>query len=181
MSPNAITTLILTLLILSSPFHVYALSTDSQQPIEIEADGVKIDERTGTSTYTGDVRLKQGSIRLTAEKIFVYTNKDRNLRKIIATGNLTTFKQLPDNTSEFVEGKARRIEYAADDGSLLLLNDAVLKQEKNVLKSNRIEYDSHNAAVKAGFGTKNKPDGVNNTKKERIKLIIQPPKKKTNK
>ncbi|MEY3041343.1 MAG: hypothetical protein RLZZ174_425, partial [Pseudomonadota bacterium] len=50
---------LLVLLALASVSH--ALPEDEQQPIEIEADRAELDDATGTATYSGAVRLDQGS------------------------------------------------------------------------------------------------------------------------
>ena len=44
----------------------YALSTDKDQPIHVEANSVEIDDRKGISIYQGDGDDKHGSINMTA-------------------------------------------------------------------------------------------------------------------
>ena len=44
----------------------HALSSDKDQPIELAADSVDVDEGKGVSTYKGNVDLRQGSMKLLA-------------------------------------------------------------------------------------------------------------------
>ena len=44
---------------------VVALSTDYDQPIEIESDFAELDDVEGTTVYIGNVIVVQGSIRMT--------------------------------------------------------------------------------------------------------------------
>ena len=52
---------------------VNALQSDSQQPINLTADRAEMDDSKGISTYTGSVKLIQGSLTLTGERLIVET------------------------------------------------------------------------------------------------------------
>ncbi|MDX1519199.1 MAG: LptA/OstA family protein, partial [Gammaproteobacteria bacterium] len=54
----------------------FALTTDKDQPIEIEADAAELDDRKNVTVYTGNVIVTQGSIRMTGEKMTVYYTDD---------------------------------------------------------------------------------------------------------
>ena len=43
------------------PAALWALASDREQPITVEADGVEINDRTGVSVYKGNVVIRQGS------------------------------------------------------------------------------------------------------------------------
>ena len=74
---------------------VYALTSDKNEPILIEADQVQIVEKTGLSTYTGNVKFQQGSIKIEADNIVIYTEK-KKFKKAIASGSPAHFTQKPD-------------------------------------------------------------------------------------
>ena len=54
-------------LLLFTPLPASALSSDAQQPIQIEADSLVVRDKENTSTYTGNVRLNQGSLKIRCE------------------------------------------------------------------------------------------------------------------
>jgi len=53
-----------------------AESSDRDQPIDLEADSVQVDDAKQTSTYVGNVILKQGSLLIKADKLIVKEDKD---------------------------------------------------------------------------------------------------------
>lgn len=150
---------------LMSPVH--ALSTDSQQPINIEADSVDIDNQQGISVYKGNVVMTQGSIRLSGDVVTVYS-PNQVLQKAVAEGNPAKYKQRPDNKEEDMRAQAQRMEYFADTEKLILLEGAHVWQGKDEFSGNKIEYDTKRSIVQASKA----PSG-----KERVQVIIQPQKK----
>ncbi|MCK5876246.1 MAG: lipopolysaccharide transport periplasmic protein LptA [Candidatus Marithrix sp.] len=155
----------LTLLICNN---TYALSNDREQPILIEADQAIIDNIKGIATYEGNVVVTQGSIRIDADKITLNYTPEQAIEKIIATGNLASFKQHLDN-DEDINAKAKHMEYNAIKDILHLTDEAELRKQKNdrdIYTSNapHITYDT-----KKGF---TKADGGDN--KGRIKISIEP-------
>lgn len=141
----------------------YALSSDNEQPIIIEADSVDIDENTGVSVYQGDVVFAQGTIRITADKVNVH-QVERRTKKIFAWGNPATFRQLTEEQKE-VKGRAKRFEYFADKDEFIMVGDAVLTQQTDSFSSDRISYDRKNGLVKAGASAKGQ---------QRVRIILDP-------
>ncbi len=152
------------LLWLMIPTFVFALETDKSSPILIEANQVDMAEKTGISTYTGNVTLQQGSIKISADSIVVYT-QNKKLQRIIATGNPAYFSQQPDHSSEPVQASAKHVEYAATTGMLILLDNAKMQQGANSFSSNKIEYDTVNDILSASSAKQGK---------QRVKAVIQP-------
>jgi len=150
------------LLLLSS--QALALSSDKDKPIEVEADGVEIDDSKGTQVFTGHVVITQGSFRIAADQVTVY-NKNKKTDKIIATGKPVKFKQRPDGKKSDVHGRALRIEYFAVSEIVELIDDAKLTQDGNTFASDRIRYNRKKALVQAGASAKGK---------QRVKIRIQP-------
>ena len=144
--------------------NTFALDTDKSSPILIEANQVNMAEKTGVSTYTGDVKLEQGSIKIQADSIVVYTN-NKKLKRIIATGRPAHFSQQPDQKSQRVKASANHVEYVSASGMLLLLDNAKMQQGANSFSGNKIEYDTVNDILSAKSSSKNK---------QRVKAIIQP-------
>lgn len=151
-----------------APGTAFALSTDRDQPMYIEADKVHIDEKSGVSTYRGNVSLTQGSMHLTADKAAVHNKKDQTLEKVMIVGNPVRFRQRPDDAAEDVRAESRRMEYFADKDRLNLIEEAKVWQGGNVFTGNRIVYDTLHHVV---TGTK-----APGEKSDRVRITIQPKK-----
>lgn len=144
--------------------HVYALESDTKQPVTIESDSGFYDDRKGLSTYTGKVVIVQGTMRLDADKVVVYL-QDREIKKMIATGTPVKFQQTPEAGKEDVHGNSLIIEYYPETELLIMMQKAVIWQGGNSTASERIEYDRASEVVKAGqVGSSSK----------RVHVILQP-------
>lgn len=161
---------LLTLLALAIPAVSVALESDMEQPIMIEADSLEINDREGTSLYRGNVVVDQGTIHITADSVKVTQRQDR-ADHILARGKPVFFRQQADEKGQMVEGTAETAEYDADSDTLYLTGNAILKQGKDSLKSDRIVYDRAKAVVRAGASAQGE---------KRVKVSIQPSKKKNN-
>lgn len=150
------------LLLLSA--NAWALSTDKDQPVSIEADSVDIDEAKEIAIYRGNVILVQGSINLNAEKVVVYNFQSDDSR-IVATGKQVKFSQRPDDSDQLIKGRANKAEYGINSTKLELTGKAVLVKGKNTFKNDKIIYDRVKAIVKAGTSAQGK---------ERVKITIGP-------
>lgn len=144
----------------SAPF---ALESDREQPIELVADSVDIDEAKNISIYRGDVDLRQGSIRLLADVVTVQ-HVERKPAKIIAEGRPVKFRQQSERGP--VNGEAKQVEYEVASENLVLIGDAVLVQGKDTMRSDRIVYDRVRAVVKAGAAANGK---------QRVRISIEAP------
>ncbi len=141
---------------------LWARSSDAQQPLHIEADQVRLDERNGVSTYTGNVYMKQGTLEVRAARIEVHA-PGKVLDRVVAEGRLATLDQISDE-GKAVHAEAARMEYFAARRLIILSTEATLWQEGNEFRSDRIEYLMAEGRVNAGSDD---PEG-------RVKVIIQP-------
>ena len=145
---------------------VAALSSDREQPIELEADSAHIDERTGVSVYTGNVKLTQGSTKLLADRLTVERGEDGN--RVVAEGQPATFSQQPDDKPEPVEGRAKTIDYHTGRERVILTGSAEVWQGGNRFASERIVYDTATDTVRGGQASPGAKPG------ERVRITIQP-------
>jgi len=127
----------------------WALQTDSQQPIKVEADKASIEKKSGTSTYNGNVVVRQGSMRISADTLIITTYQGK-FQKMVAQGNPTTFQQKTDSNHKTISSSARKITFLANKDIVIFEKNAVLKQGKNTFASNRIVYDIKVDQVNAG-------------------------------
>ncbi|NIP28666.1 MAG: lipopolysaccharide transport periplasmic protein LptA, partial [Gammaproteobacteria bacterium] len=120
-------TLLFLMLLVAPP--CLALTTDKDQPIEIEADTAELDDKKNVTIYSGNVIVVQGSIRMTGEKMTVYYTEDSDLETVVMVGNPATYKQLPDKSDVYDEAEAKRMEYYNPRNLIVLINNAIVKQE----------------------------------------------------
>ncbi|MEY4590995.1 MAG: lipopolysaccharide transport periplasmic protein LptA [Pseudomonadota bacterium] len=150
--------------LLCSSAHLWALQSDRGEPINIEADTAERDESKGTTTYAGAVLMKQGSMKINADKVIIYSTKEK-VTHIIATGRPVHYEQKPSEKQALVIAQANTLEYQIQEESLHLIESAFLEQEGTNLSGNRIDYDVKNSVVKAGGESKNR---------ERVRMVINP-------
>lgn len=143
------------------------LSSDSEQPIQIEADFGELDDRTQVTTYTGNVVATQGTLRLTGDVMTIHYSEDQEIEKIKMIGEPAHLKQRMDGHAVDTEGDALTIEYYTNDSLLVLIENAKAWQGDKRFSGDRIDYDMIKKILKVRNGPSN----------DRIKVII-PPKKK---
>ena len=138
------------LLLLCLPALTYGLAADRDQPITIEADRATFKEKESISIYQGNVYLNQGSLKLHGDTMTVYT-KDDHIEKAILTGKPATFLQRPDGQDIDQHAEARRMEYQAADGLMILTGAArVWQTDGKELRSEKIIYDINRNTANAG-------------------------------
>ena len=157
---------------------VWALSTDKDQPIEIEADSADLDDAKGVTIYRGNVVLIQGSVRMTGDTMTVYFTDDE-LDTMIMEGKPATYRQLPDDSEIYDEAEALRMEYYELKNLVILIDKASFKQEGLSFSGNRIEYDTLHSRIKARGSVKQQAGSSSSgSSGERVKIILKPRKKK---
>jgi lipopolysaccharide export system protein LptA len=161
---------IITLLgIIMSPLLAFAESADRNKPIELEADSVTVNDAKKTSTYSGNVILTQGTLVIHADKLIVREDAE-GFQHSTSTGNPTTFKQKMEGRSEYMEGKARRIEYDGRMDKVQLHTNASVKRGEDVVFGDFISYDANAEYAEVIGGTKSSTGESTG----RVKAIIQP-------
>lgn len=157
------------LIILFSADSIWALPSDRQQPVSVEANRAEMDDQKGISIYRGNVILMQGSMILKCNLLTTYhANENRALIKAVAEGNPASFRQRPATDKEEITATAPRIEYIADKQLIYLLDNAEVTQGRNIFKSKRIEYNIQDNQIHAEGGA---------NQNERVKIILFPQEK----
>ena len=142
----------ITLLAVAST-QVLALSTDRDQPAEIEADDIEFDFKNGTRTYLKNVLVVQGTLRIKADKV-VANYGEKDLENATAWGSLARFKQRPDDKPEDTEGWARKIIVDQVKNTITLIGKAALKQGPNTARGDTIVYNMATDKMKISGSSK---------------------------
>ncbi len=149
--------LVLILALLSSL--AIALPEDAEQPIEIEAETVTVNESTGFNEFTGNAVVRQGSLVLLAEVVQVQTNDD-GVVSMIANGSKekpAKYSQSQTSQTRSIEASAILITYDVKKGMIHLAGDAYLLQGFDSFSGETLDYDIDNDKVLvkgSGDGTK---------------------------
>lgn len=155
----------------ANPAH--ALPEDRNQPIEIQANSADRNSKTGVTTYTGNVEIKQGSIRITANSVVLSSYKDE-LTYMTAIGKPASYSQQLTGSGDVVDAKANQINFDVHKDIVVLDGSGVLRQKGGSISGEHIEYDIKSEHVKALAAENGSAD--NN---KRITVVIPPAKKIT--
>lgn len=113
--------------------------------LEINSDNLEVDQATGVSTFSGNVVVSQGDMRLTAENLRIEyggtgEGTRQRIERLVADGGVTMVTE-----GEAVE--ARSAVYSLADQTLEMTGDVVLVQGVNILAGERFFAD-----LRAGTG-----------------------------
>lgn len=136
-------------LLLAGAAPASALSTDSGEPILIEADRAERDDARRVTIYRGNVVIDQGSLRITGDTVTIHFDIRDDVAKIVSVGVPAHFRQLPDGETVHRKAWAKRIEYFNRQDLIVLLGDARYAKGGDRVQAERLVYDSLNARFKA--------------------------------
>lgn len=163
-------------LLLTLPTLGWALPSDREQPINIEADHAQLDDREGITQYKGDAILTQGTLRIEGDIITFYYDENKQIEKMVAQGKLATYKQIHKPGEAPVRAKALQMEYYAGQQKIYLIGEGHVWQDGDEFTGNRIVYDIERNIVTAN--SEPVSVGGETQKKGRVHIIIQPPSSK---
>ncbi len=65
------------------------LRADPKQPVEVSADSFSIDQASNSATFSGDVRISQGDMVITAGAVSIeYAEDGKGIKKLVASGGV---------------------------------------------------------------------------------------------
>ena len=155
--------ILLTALFLLLPVQLFALSNDGQQPINVEADSLEVRDQENISIYSGNVRLKQGSLEFSCDRLTLYFDEQKELILMEMTGTPATFRQLDDEKQE-LKGQAELLQYRQAESILELSGNARFIHKGDTIESNSILVNTDNNSIQAGSSAAD----------DRVKMLIQP-------
>lgn len=140
-----------------------ALPSDANQPIRLLADRATYSERTGVTSYSGNVSITQGSLKMAAENLTVNLTPDRAIESAVATGRPATIQQIVTQEKGLAKGQANRIDYDVKTGIVTLTGNARLTQNGGSFSGNVIRYSLKVGDIEATAGNK-----------QRVELVFPP-------
>lgn len=139
--------------LLFAPMLAQALPSDANQPIRLLADRATYSERTGVTTYSGNVTIEQGTLKIAADNITLNLDNKRSIKTAVATGRPATMQQVVTQEKGLAKGQANKIDYNAVTGIITLTGNAKLTQAGASFSGNIIRYSLKLGDVEANAGS----------------------------
>ena len=170
-------------LLLAGVAPAHALSTDSDQPISIVADGAEHDDATRITIYRGNVVIDQGSLHITGDTVTVNFSTHDRVTKITTVGAPAHFRQSPDGDAGHRKAWAKKMEYFPEQDLIMLSGEARYEKDGSRVQADRLVYDSLNARFRAltesAGAASGEDDQAAGKKPDRVRIQIKPKKKST--
>lgn len=153
----------------------HALPSDRSKPISLNADKATYNDKTGFTTYTGNVVIEQGTMKLQASAVTAQLNKDRQISTVTATGNPAQFQQQTEANKGLAKGQGQRIVYNADTGIIVLTGNAMVTQDGASVRGGSLRYSMNKGDIEAvGSNTSGSSSNKNTSNSGRVQIIIPP-------
>jgi len=112
------------------------IKADTRAPVEVTADALAVNQTDGTATFTGNVVIGQGEMRLQAETVLVeYAQGDRSrIERLHASGGVTL-------VSAADAAEATDAVYEVETGRVTLTGNVLLTQGANVMAGQKLTVD----------------------------------------
>lgn len=108
------------------------IAANALLPVEISADSLSVDQDTGKATFSGNVVIGQGDLRMSAGEVeVVYAEGAGQIASLKASGGATFV-----TATEAAE--AETAEYNLETGSLILSGDVLLTQGSSAISAERM-------------------------------------------
>ncbi len=147
----------------------FAELADRDKPMHLEADQVIMDDARKISTFTGNVRLSQGSLLIRGDKIIVVQDKNGN-KHATAYGNTAEFRQKREGLNGYVEGYGERIEYDTHTETVNFHEKARLKRDRDEVSGDHITYNAKTEVFQVNSSDTNPMNGP----PQRVRAVLQP-------
>ena len=110
------------------------LDNTADQPVEIAADSMSINQDDGIATLTGNVVVGQGDMRMAAQRILIIYTQDGGVSRFEAAGGVTVVT--PEE-----EVEAASATYNLDEDTMLLSGDVLLSQGQSAVSAERMRVN----------------------------------------
>ncbi len=117
------------------PSLAFGSEGNSDEPVEVEADNLSVNQKDGTAEFTGNVMIQQGDMKLNAPRVLVEYSEDQSgVDRLEATGGVTI-------VSGEDAAEADMAEYEIESEIIVMTGNVVIVQGPNTLSSNKVTID----------------------------------------
>ena len=132
--------------LLAMPLCALGADNERQQPVQLRADRIDVDQKKGLSLYRGHVVFSQGTLRLAAAYAEVQ-NRANAVETVTAEGKPVTFRHRPEGLTDFIEGEASRAVYHALARRVHLHGNVQVQRGRDLFRSAELHYDIENRTM----------------------------------
>ena len=151
----------------------WALPSDRDQPIRVQADSAELDDKQGVAVYRGGVVITQGTLKITGDTVTITQDANGEIEVFTSVGKPAYYEQKPSADKDIVKAYGLTIQYFAANERIVLLDQAKVVQEGNTFEGEKIVYDTRRQIVNAGRATNTDVS----TPRPRVDMVIQPRKR----
>ena len=148
----------------------WALPSDREQPIRVQADSAELDDKQGVAVYRGGVVITQGTLKITGDTVTITQDANGEIEVFTSVGKPAYYEQKPSADKDIVKAYGRTIQYFAANERIILIDQAKVVQQGNTFEGEKIVYDTRRQIVNAGRASGN----AISTPRPRIDMILQP-------
>lgn len=149
-------------------------NTESIEKIFISADHMQLNLETGHSVYTGNVKISQGELILTGDKVTLKQSNDE-IERLTVSGKPVQYSQVNEK-GEAVDAESERMVYIASQNKLIMTINARLQQTDHQVSSQKIVYDTLKRIVIAGDISDTSTGEADYDEKQRVNITLTPKK-----
>ena len=164
--------------LLAVSLQAHALESDRKQPIEIEADQGELDQKNQSTTFSGNVVIKQGTLNIRAGSVNVSRN-DKGEQFMKASGSPVRFSQTLDDNKGTVNGQANNVTYSSAINLVTLTGNAKVQRGGDVAEGAVITYNTKTEVYTINGSSKSGAKSA--AKSGRVSVVIQPSSTQKNK
>lgn len=165
------------LTVLLSAFTATTQALESAEKIFIKADRMQMNIDSGKSTYTGNVKISQGKLVLSGDKVTLKSSKEE-LERLIIIGKPARYNHVTEN-GENIKAESEHMVYIASQNKLVMTINAYLQQPELKLSSQKIIYDTQKRTVIAGDDAPQALSDEDTGKTQRVNITLTPKKPQT--
>lgn len=150
------------------------LAAEQLEKIFISADHMKLNIETGFSVYTGNVKISQGELKLTGDKVTVQQS-EKDIERITVVGRPAHYNHVTEK-GENIKAESEHMVYTASQSKLVMTVNAKLKQPDHQVSSQKIVYDTEKKIVIAGDKDNSNSSGTTIEENQRVNITLTPKK-----
>lgn len=141
----------------------WALPEDVEQPVNISADNARFDEKSGEAVYRGSVVVIQGTLKVQGDTLTLRVDEQGALTTARTLGKPARYQQRTDPAKGLVNATADEIQFDHRTGTIILLGNALLKQDGASFSGPRIVYSTEKKQIEASGNSQ-----------QRVQLVFPP-------
>jgi lipopolysaccharide export system protein LptA len=140
---------LISFILLFCPLSSFALDSDNKERVNVEADSVIYNYKTGVDVYEGNVKVNQGTTHITADRLVTKSNKEHRIKEAAAFGlqTLAHYWTLPKMGDPEVHAYAKVIKFYPLESNVTLEQEVRVTQGENVFQGELIHYNSNDQTI----------------------------------